>query len=181
MCYFRDLTTSSYSSSQWKLYNDTGTTTFYSFKDLIIDCAETLQRPTVIFYEKFVQSTSIYQSSYYYSKLIETYHLGDLERKAEHLDIQYLSLGGGVDNQDTDSVKLQQMLLDQCAKDRQISQEAQSPVSTKIKEEVKEDVVIQAVDAEKELRDLKRRLYIENGVYLYKCERCEHLVALHQQ
>jgi predicted ATP-dependent serine protease len=37
------------------------------------------------------------------------------------------------------------------------------------------------VDAEKELRELKKRLYIENGVYLYKCERCEHLVALHQE
>jgi rubrerythrin len=42
MCYFRDLTTSPYSSSQWKLYNDTGITSFYTFKDLIIDCAETL-------------------------------------------------------------------------------------------------------------------------------------------
>jgi hypothetical protein len=37
------------------------------------------------------------------------------------------------------------------------------------------------VDAEKELRELKKRLYIENGVYLYKCERCEQLVALHQE
>ena len=37
------------------------------------------------------------------------------------------------------------------------------------------------MDAEKELRELKKRLYIENGVYLYKCERCEHLVALHQE
>jgi rubrerythrin len=36
------------------------------------------------------------------------------------------------------------------------------------------------VNAEKELRELKKRLNIENGVYLYKCERCEHLVALHQ-
>ena len=37
------------------------------------------------------------------------------------------------------------------------------------------------MDTEKELRELKKRLYIENGVYLYKCERCEHLVALHQE
>ena len=73
------------------------------------------------------------------------------------------------------------MLLDQYAKDTQVVQDGESPVSTQIKEEIKEEVVISAVDAEKELRELKKRLYIENGIYVYKCERCEHLVALHQE
>jgi len=59
------------------------------------------------------------------------------------LDIQCLSLGGGGgDNQDAESVKIQQMLLDQYAKDREVPLEGQSPVSTTgVKEEVKGEVV----------------------------------------
>ena len=54
-----------------------------------------MQRPTLIFYEKGPvgeSRTSIYSS--YSPKLIESYHLNDLERKAEILDIQSLSAFG---------------------------------------------------------------------------------------
>jgi hypothetical protein len=59
ICYFRNLRSNrSYEKEEWKVYNDSEVRSYYYFKELILECAETMQRPTLIFYERMSERPS---------------------------------------------------------------------------------------------------------------------------
>jgi len=103
LCYFRDFNSDSYlSRNEWKVYNDTAIRTLHDFRSVIIECAEYMQRPTLIFYERLEERGSIYS----FNKLIESYDVRELERKAEQFDLSSLVSVSADISTDPTSIKL---------------------------------------------------------------------------
>ena len=79
--FYRELDMPKYSSIEpkWKIYDDTQIEEFYYWKDVIKRCAETIMRPTVLFYQR-VESMP-YLS---YRSKIDNYDLKEFEQIIEN-------------------------------------------------------------------------------------------------
>lgn len=79
--FYRELDMTKYSSIEpkWKIYDDTQIEEFYYWKDVIKRCAETIMRPTVLFYQRI--ESMPYLS---YSSKIGNYDLKEFEQIIEN-------------------------------------------------------------------------------------------------
>ena len=79
--FYRELDMPKYSSIEpkWKIYDDTQIEEFYYWKDVIKRCAETIMRPTVLFYQRI--ESMPYLS---YSSKIGNYDLKEFEQIIEN-------------------------------------------------------------------------------------------------
>lgn len=77
---------------------------------------------------------------------------------------------------------MQQMLLDSYANK---NTKTEDPSIEETKEPPKEKTQIEPKNAvsqkERDLNDLKKALYLAHDIHLHKCERCDTIIALHQQ
>ncbi len=77
--FYRDLDPPKFSfiEPKWKIYDDTNIEEFYSWKDVVKRCAETVMRPTIIFYQRVDKIPT-------YINKIDNYDLRDFERIIEN-------------------------------------------------------------------------------------------------
>lgn len=88
-------------------------TTLRYWKDLIIRCAETQQRPTLVFYERVAERPSLTDRD---SLKIESWDLRDLERAGEKGDRETSGALVGGHAWSEAEIKYQQAILDQFKK-----------------------------------------------------------------
>jgi hypothetical protein len=74
-----DMPKYSYSEPKWKIYDDNHIEEFYGWKDVVKRCAETVMRPTLLFYQRVDTMPTLS-----YSSKIDKYDLRDFDRIIEN-------------------------------------------------------------------------------------------------